>query len=314
MYTIIDLGQLAQYGLTYWLPLASACNVAQGGAALAVALKTRDRKLKSVAFPAALSACMGITEPAIFGVNLRFFRPFLCGSIGGACGALYASIVGLGATGTGVTGIFGILLHLHRPVQYIITMLIAAGAAFVLTWLFGLPADKKTDARKAPEEAPKADAEAALAAQTGTIVLPAPQTGMVTSLTDTGDETFASEVLGRGVAIEPDEGKVVAPCDGVVETLMGHAVGLSCANGAELLIHVGVDTVKLEGKHFTSHVTEGQAVKAGDTLLTFDIPAIRAAGFPVITPVIVTNADDFQAIDPVSGTVRAMDCLMTLTR
>ena len=95
---------------------------------------------------------------------------------------------------------------------------------------------------------------------------------------------------------------------------MGHAVGLSCANGAELLIHVGVDTVKLEGKHFTSHVTEGQAVKAGDTLLTFDIPAIRAAGFPVITPVIVTNADDFQAIDPVSGTVRAMDCLMTLTR
>ena len=314
MYTIIDLGQLAQYGLTYWLPLASACNVAQGGAALAVALKTRDRKLKSVAFPAALSACMGITEPAIFGVNLRFFRPFLCGSIGGACGALYASIVGLGATGTGVTGIFGILLHLHRPVQYIITMLIAAGAAFVLTWLFGLPADKKTDARKAPEEAPKADAEAALAAQTGTIVLPAPLTGTVKSLKDTGDETFASEVLGRGVAIEPDEGKVVAPCDGVVETLMGHAVGLSCANGAELLIHVGVDTVKLEGKHFTSHVTEGQAVKAGDTLLTFDIPAIRAAGFPVITPVIVTNADDFQTIDPVSGTVRAMDCLMTLTR
>lgn len=146
MYTIIDLGQLGAYGLTYWLPLASAANVAQGGAALAIALKTRNQKLKSMALPASLSAFMGITEPAIFGVNLRFVRPFIAGSIGGACGALYASVVGLGATGTGVTGIFGILLHLHRPVQYIITIAIAAGVAFVLSWILGTGEEKSEKA------------------------------------------------------------------------------------------------------------------------------------------------------------------------
>ena len=139
MYTIIDLGQLAQYGLTFWLPLASAANMGQGGAALAVALKSKNGKIKSMALPSALSACMGITEPAIFGVNLRFFKPFIGGLVGGACGALYASIVGLGATGTGVTGIFGVLLCLQMPLQYIITIAIAFVVAFVVTWLIWKP-------------------------------------------------------------------------------------------------------------------------------------------------------------------------------
>ena len=139
MYTIIDLGQLAQYGFTYWLPLASAANMGQGGAALAVALKSKNAKVKSMALPSALSACMGITEPAIFGVNLRFFKPFIGGLVGGACGALYASIVGLGATGTGVTGIFGVLLCLQMPLQYIITIAIAFVVAFVVTWLIWKP-------------------------------------------------------------------------------------------------------------------------------------------------------------------------------
>ena len=139
MYTLIDLGQLARYGLTFWLPLASAANVGQGGAALAVALKTRDAKIKSMALPSALSACMGITEPAIFGVNLRFMTPFVGGLAGGACGALYASIVGLGATGTGVTGIFGLLLHLHMPLQYLLMMVISFGVSFAVTWVFWKP-------------------------------------------------------------------------------------------------------------------------------------------------------------------------------
>lgn len=141
MYTIIDLGQLAQYGFTYWLPLASAANMGQGGAALAVALKSKNAKVKSMALPSALSACMGITEPAIFGVNLRFFKPFIGGLAGGACGALYASIVGLGATGTGVTGIFGVLLCLHEPLQYIITIAIAFFVAFAVTWVIWKPED-----------------------------------------------------------------------------------------------------------------------------------------------------------------------------
>ncbi|MBU3812134.1 MAG: PTS transporter subunit EIIC [Candidatus Niameybacter stercoravium] len=137
MYSIIDLGQISQYGYTYWLPIASAANVAQGGAALAVAVKTKNKKLKSLAFPAAVSSMLGITEPAIFGVNLRYFRPFIAASIGAACGALYASVVGLGATGTGVTGVFGILLHLHAPLQYIILFAISLGVAFVMTLVLG---------------------------------------------------------------------------------------------------------------------------------------------------------------------------------
>lgn len=137
MYTIIDMGQLAQYGVTYWLPLASAANVAQGAACLAVAIKTKQKKLKSMAIPAAVSAMLGITEPAIFGVNIRYLRPFICGSIGGAFGALTASLLHLGAKATGVTGLFGILLHLHSPLHYLLVIGIAAAAAFILTWFFG---------------------------------------------------------------------------------------------------------------------------------------------------------------------------------
>ena len=137
MYTIIDLGQLSEYGVTHWLPLASAANMAQGAACLAVAMKSKNKKTRSLAFPAALSCMMGITEPAIFGVNLRTIKVFIFGSIGGACGALMTSIFHLGATATGVTGIFAILLHLKQPVQYIVSMLVAMGVAFLLTWLFG---------------------------------------------------------------------------------------------------------------------------------------------------------------------------------
>ena len=313
MYTIIDLGQLSAYGLTYWLPLASAANVAQGGAALAVALRTRNKKLKSMALPASLSAFMGITEPAIFGVNLRFFRPFIAGSIGGACGALYASIVGLGATGTGVTGIFGILLHLHHPVQYIITMAIATGVAFVISWFFGLPKEEQQpEAVPAPEQTAP---EAVTALQEGAVSIVSPLTGEAVPLSETGDPAFAAEALGKGIAVKPSEGKVFAPCDATVSAVMGHAVGLECDNGAELLIHVGIDTVNLDGKHYTGHVEEGQRVKAGDLLLEFDITAIEKEGYKTITPVIVTNSDDYAGTQRVTGAVNACkDTLMTLKR
>ena len=313
MYTIIDLGQISAYGLTYWLPLASAANVAQGGAALAVALKTRNKKLKSMALPASLSAFMGITEPAIFGVNLRFFRPFIAGSIGGACGALYASIVGLGATGTGVTGIFGILLHLHHPVQYIITMAIATGVAFVISWFFGLPKEEQQpEAVPAPEQTAP---EAVTALQEGAVSIVSPLTGEAVPLSETGDPAFAAEALGKGIAVKPSEGKVFAPCDATVSAVMGHAVGLTCGNGAELLIHVGIDTVNLDGKHYTGHVEEGQRVKAGDLLLEFDIAAIEKEGYKTITPVIVTNSDDYAEVERMIGTVAACkDTLMKLKR
>ncbi len=135
MYTAIDLGQLAQYGVTYWRPIASAANIAQGGAALAVAFKTRDAKIKGLALPSALSVFMGITEPAIFGVNLRFFKPFIAGCIGGGCGALVCALTLLAASGTGVTGIFGILLCLAQPVQYAIMFAVAALVSFAISFV-----------------------------------------------------------------------------------------------------------------------------------------------------------------------------------
>lgn len=296
MYSIIDLGQIQEFGVTYWLPLASAANIAQGAAALAVALKTKDTKLKAMALPSSLSAFMGITEPAIFGVNLRFFRPFVCACIGGGVGAMFASITGLGATGTGVTGIFGILLCLNAPVKYALMFLIAAAVSFILTWMFGYK-----------------NVEAADDVNTK-ITVCAPVTGKIVSLKDTGDETFSAEILGKGFAIEASEGKVVAPCAGTVSALMGHAIGLTCDNGVELLIHVGVDTVKLEGKHYTAKVEEGQHVNAGDLLLEFDIAAINEEGYRTVTPVIVTNTEAYSDIIGEAGDVKAMETLMTIHR
>ena len=317
MYTAIDIGQIAQYGVTYWLPLASAANVAQGAAALAVALKSKDKKVKSLALPSSLSAFMGITEPAIFGVNLRFFKPFIAGCIGGGCGALYASIVHLGAKGTGVTGIFGILLCLEQPVQYLIEMIIAVGVAFVISFL--LYRDAKPEAAaagtavKPSEDAGDAKPEAALAEEE----LKSPVNGKVIPLTEVTDETFASEMLGTTVAVEPEDGKIVAPCDAEVLNVFdtGHAVCLTTQSGGELLIHVGVDTVKLEGKGFTKKVSDGTKVKAGDVLLEADLDTIRHAGYPATTMVILTNADDFAEVTKAEpGKVRTDKTIMKLKK
>lgn len=314
MYSIIDLGQIQQYGVTHWLPLASAANIAQGAAALAVALKTRDTKLKSMALPSSLSAFMGITEPAIFGVNIRFFRPFICACIGGGVGAMFASITNLGASGTGVTGIFGLLLCLNDPIKYILMFLISAGVAFVLTWMFGYKDPKPGTANGAPETTEAAEPQVKTVPASGDITVASPLTGKAVTLADTGDETFAAEVLGKGFAVDPTEGKAFAPCAGTVSTLMGHAVGLECDNGLELLIHIGIDTVQLNGKHYTPHVKEGDHVNAGALLMEFDIPAINKAGFKTVTPVIVTNSDDFADVTGKLGAIKANDPFITVKK
>ena len=315
MYTAIDIGQIAQYGVTYWLPLASAANVAQGAAALAVALKSKDKKVKSLALPSSLSAFMGITEPAIFGVNLRFFKPFIAGCIGGGCGALYASIVHLGAKGTGVTGIFGILLCLEQPVQYLIEMIIAVGVAFVISFLLYRDAKPEAAAGTAgegvsagttenlgAEQAEEAleDSQADNGTEAGITEeeVKSPVNGKVIPLTEVTDETFASEMLGTTVAVEPEDGKIVAPCDAEVLNVFdtGHAVCLTTQSGGELLIHVGIDTVKLEGKGFTKKVADGAKVHAGDVLIEADLDTIRNAGYPATTMVILTNADQYSEV------------------
>ena len=303
MYTIIDLGQISKFGMTYWLPLASAANIAQGGAALAVAMKSKDQKIKSMAVPSALSACMGITEPAIFGVNLRFGKPFVMGCIGGAAGALFASVAGLGATGTGVTGIFGILLCLNNPVAYIIMFVIAFGVAFVLTWLFGykdvVPENEAPVAGKNVEQAADSSEENNSESDPeDENILYSPLEGTAIPLSQVNDATFASEVLGKGMAVIPDKGEVVAPCDATVETVFDtkHAVGLSTESGMELLIHIGVNTVELGGKYYTAHVKDGDHVKKGQLLVSFDMDKIKESGYDVTTPLIVTNSDDYKDV------------------
>lgn len=303
MYTVIDVGQIAQYGFTYWLPLASAANLAQGAATLAVALKTRNTKIKSVALPSSLSCFMGITEPAIFGVNLRHFKPFVCGAIGGAAGAMYASLVGLGASGTGVTGIFGLLLCLHDSVNYIIMMAISVGVAFALTWFFGFK-DEESVPQKASEPQPR---PATAECQPGIVY--APVSGTVFPSEEIPDATFAAGVLGRGIGINPMEGVIVAPYDGEISftTDTKHAVGITSADGMELLIHVGVDTVAMAGDGFECFVEMGQKVKMGERLITFDREKIKQAGHPDCVAVLLSNSANYPDLTVQSGECHALD-------
>lgn len=320
MYTAIDIGQLAQYGVTYWLPLASAANVAQGAAAFAVGIKSKDQKIKSLALPSSLSAFMGITEPAIFGVNLRFFKPFIAGCIGGGCGALYASLVHLGAKGTGVTGIFGILLCLNQPLQYVIEMAIAVGVAFVISFI--IYKDKKVEApaENTAEETAAIETEETVAedaAEVNEEVLTSTVNGTVVALSEVKDDTFASEMLGITVAVEPADGVIKAPCDGEISSIFdtGHAVCITTTAGAELLIHVGIDTVEMNGEGFTKKVAEGDKVHAGDVLIEADLEAIKAAGHPATTMMILTNADDFSKVEKAEpGDVTTADQVMQLAK
>lgn len=328
MYTAIDIGQLAKYGVTYWLPLASAANVAQGAAALAVGIKSKDKKIKSLALPSSLSAFMGITEPAIFGVNLRFFKPFIAGCIGGGCGALYASLVHLGAKGTGVTGIFGILLCLNQPLQYLIEMVIAVGVAFVISFLIYKDAEPKAATADAAETAAVEnmkttdavatdDTAADTTAATTEETLTSPVNGTQIPLAEVADETFASEMLGATVAVEPADGKIVAPCDGEVSNIFetGHAVCITTEAGGELLIHIGIDTVKMDGKGFTKKVSDGDKVHAGDILVEADLEEIKNAGYQTTTMMILTNTDEFGNVTKAEpAEVKTTSKVMTLIK
>ncbi len=294
MYNAIELSMLADNGKNIWMPIATAANVAQGAAALAVALKTKQKKLKSMALPASLSAFLGITEPAIFGVNLRFIKPLVAGMIGGACGAAVASIMNVYATANGVTGVFGFLITTESFVGYLLTFVIAAAVAFGVSWFVWK--DPATEgAAAAPAPAPVAAPVKGEAADEKEITVASPLKGNAIALADVPDATFAEGILGKGAAVEPSEGKVVAPADAEVTTLFDtkHAIGLHLANGADLLIHIGINTVEMNGEGFEAHVKEGDNVKKGDTLVTFDIDKIKAAGHPTVTPVIVTNTDDY---------------------
>lgn len=324
MYTAIDVSMLAQYGVTYWLPIASAASIAQGGTCLAVALKTHSEKTKSLAVPAGISCLLGITEPAIFGVNLPNMKPFVAGMIGSACGALCCFIFNLAASGTGVTGIFGILLCIAQPLQYVIMFAVAFGVAFAIS--SAVYRDK--DATAAPEKVAaqtaaaadearaleadeKAEAPAAQAPKPETIGAPA--TGTAVSLTDVSDPVFASLAMGKGIAVEPTDGKIVSPVDGTVTVVAetGHALGLLSDSGAEILIHIGIDTVELKGAPFTPLAKVGDHVRRGDVLMEADLGVIEAAGKKATTMLVITNTDAYSSVDQLAtGAVKAGDAVV----
>ena len=308
MYNAIELSMLADSGKNIWMPIATAANVAQGAAALAVAFKTKQQKLKSMALPASLSAFLGITEPAIFGVNLRFMKPLVAGMIGGACGAAVASVMNVYATANGVTGVFGFLITTESFLGYLLTFVIASAVAFGVSWFVwkdpvaegasAAPVSAKIEPAEEPSSVPAPACDASTQDEVKEIVISSPLKGNAIALADVPDPTFAEGILGQGAAVEPSEGKVVAPADAEVTTLFDtkHAIGLQLDNGAELLIHIGINTVEMDGDGFEAHVKEGDKVKKGDTLITFDIEKIKAAGHPTVTPVIVTNTDDYSEV------------------
>ena len=300
MYNAIELSMLADSGKNIWMPIATAANVAQGAAALAVAVKTQNKKLKSMALPASLSAFMGITEPAIFGVNVRFGKPLVAGMAGGACGAAVASIMNVYATANGVTGIFGFLITTDSFLGYLLTFAVAAVVAFVLSWILYAPTKEKV-----PEKNYKDNC------------VYSPMSGRAIALEEVPDKTFASGTLGQGAAIDPMDGKVVAPADGKVSTLFDshHAVGLTLDNGMELFVHIGMNTVELGGEGFDAFVKEGDRVKRGDTLITFDIQTLKNKGYSVISPVIITNSEKYKDIRRTTdGGINYFDELLETTK
>ena len=295
MYNVIEAGMLASKGLNTWMPIASAANFAQFGACLAVGLRSQNQKTKAVAIPSSMSAALGITEPAIFGVNMRFFKPFVAGMIGGAAGALVAAFMGIGASAYGVTGIPG-YLTINNALLYTIVLAISGGLAFFLTTIiFKEEAPKK----KAAPAAPLVDmASQPVVIEVGADKVKSPAVGTLVPQDQIPDATFASGVLGAGLGITPSKGIVVAPIDGTISTVAEskHAIGISTDSGLELLIHVGVDTVQMNGDGFTPAVAEGDTVKAGDLLLNFDIDKIHKAGYADTVVFLLTNSDDYNDV------------------
>lgn len=285
LYNTIEAGLLSSTGYNPWMPIASCVNTAQGAATLAVGVKTKNAKLKAIAIPACLSAFLGITEPAIFGVNLRFRKPLIAGCIGGAVGGWFVSLVGVTANAYGVTGVFGLLITMFKwqnILLYILGIIIASAVAFAIS--FVLYHDQ---------------------VELNTNEMANPLNGKAIKLGEVNDTTFATEVLGKGYAIYPSfnlltgKAKVYAPFDGVVETVFetSHAIGLRSVDGVEMLIHIGLNTVELNGKHFTALVKEGDEIKRGDSLIEFDARSIKKEGYDLTTPVIITNASDYQAVN-----------------
>ncbi|MBN2959271.1 MAG: PTS beta-glucoside transporter subunit IIBCA [Streptococcus gordonii] len=302
--------------------VASMANVAQGAATFAILFLTKNAKTKGLASSAGVSALLGITEPALFGVNLKYKFPFFCALIGSAVGALFAGLFQVVAVSLGSAGFLGFLSIDAKSIPfYFLCEVIAFAIAFALTYFYGKTKAADVFAAEAAVEAVAETVEKEVAEeqvvenenslQDETIL--APVAGEVVALADVNDPVFSSGAMGQGLAIKPSEGVVYAPADAEVTIAFatGHAFGLKTSNGAEILIHVGIDTVSMNGEGFNHTVAQGDKVKAGDVLGTFDSAKIAAAGLEDTTMVIVTNTADYASVTPVGqGTVSKGDAVI----
>ena len=318
IFNLLEVQLLAADHANPFNAIITAAMTAQGAATVAVGVKTKNPKLKTLAFPAALSAFLGITEPAIFGVNLRFRKPFFLSLIAGAIGGGLASILGLAGTGNGITIIPGTMLYIGNGqlAQYLLMVAVSFALGFALTYMFGYEDEVEEVSGAISEAETDRLTEEAV---TGTVVSPSegviqtPIVGDVVALSNVNDPVFSSGAMGQGIAVKPSQDVVYAPADAEVTIVFptGHAYGLRTANGAEILIHVGIDTVSMNGEGFNHKVAQGDKVKAGDVLGTFDSAKIAAAGLDNTTMVIVTNTADFASVNPVaSGSVAKGDAII----
>ncbi len=321
-------------------------NIAQGAAALCVAVKTKNKEFRQLAVSSGLTALLGITEPALFGVNLRLKKPLIATTIGGGLGGLYAGITGVQRYGGGGAGLAAIGLYVGDGYTNVMNALIAAAIAFAATfaiqWYLGFedvdaePSGGDDGVGAGGSEGGSAGVSSGSGACSSTgagheigacsgaesdtsksadMMIGSPVDGEIIPISQVKDDAFASEVMGKTVAIQPENGRVYAPADGVIAAVFEtkHAIGMTADNGAEILIHVGIDTVELNGKYFTAHAVNGKRVKKGELLLEFDKEAIEKAGYDPVTPVILSNSmlfENLKKADP--GKVKAGEMIMDL--
>lgn len=283
-------------------------NIAQGGAAFAVAVKTKNSTMRQAATSAGITAVCGITEPALYGVNLKLKRPLIAAMIGGGISGLFLGITGVGRYTSGSPGLLALPGYIGTEgftniLYACIGSVIAFAAAFIAAWILGFEDIPETGERMEKANHFDTDAKTERMTAIDTQIL-SPAKGKIIPLREVKDPTFAEEILGKGAAVIPDTGLITAPGNGVIEHIFdtGHAVGMKTDDGADILIHVGIDTVNLKGQHFKSFVKKGDRVKTGDPLIEFDLDAVKKAGYDVTTPIIITNVEQYGSIEVLADT------------